>query len=309
MAPKKRKSARGKSATEPNDGEDEHHSVLGGMNGGHRVGTTIPGNDDDNEDFKVPFNDKEIICEGRGVHRNRDAGPSLIFTHGAGGGIATPATRDFARGFAEVAPVVCFQGTMNLQSRVKTFHAVIEHTKGNEAALGGRSLGARAAVLSSQDHETKALVLVSYPLVGGKKGDVRDQILLDLPETVDVLFMTGSEDKMCDLQQLTSVTEKMNARCWIVTVQGADHGMSIKQKAGIEALRRKTGAVAADWLKAHDEEGRFCSAEWDAERSEAVSSPWKKQAIDAQNTEPVDDGKGGDTAELKPPAKKKRKTR
>lgn len=83
---------------------------------------------------------------------------------------------------------------MNLASRVKMFNVVIDNInqelvsngKGEVKAIGGRSMGARAAVMAAgaRGGVVKELVLVSYPLVNG--GDVRDQILLDIESDVKV---------------------------------------------------------------------------------------------------------------------------
>lgn len=89
--------------------------------------------------FQVPTKDnKDIQCERRG----KAAKPSLIFTHGAGGGLSNAATKDFADGFAEKAAVVSFQGNMNLTGRMRSFQTVLEHEKiTTDCALGGRSMG------------------------------------------------------------------------------------------------------------------------------------------------------------------------
>lgn len=203
--------------------------------------------------FAIPFNDKEILCEH---HGDPDATPQLLFTHGAGGSLDTPSMKSFAKGFAATGiSVACFQGSMNLKNRAQRFKQVIEHTRKDfkdsiPLALGGNSMGARAAVLAAQDSDdTTSLILVSYPLKNDK-GDVRDQILLDLREDCDVLFVTGDHDSMCDLRELNSVREKMKARTWLVTVVGAGHGISAKPKSAVEPLRKATGRVASQWL--HD---------------------------------------------------------
>jgi predicted alpha/beta-hydrolase family hydrolase len=245
--------------------------------------------------FQIPFKgkDKQIPCQMQGGDEGDK--PALIFTHGAGGGLHNAATQDFASGFAETAPVLLFQGTMNLPNRIKAFENVIEHAE-SSGALGGRSMGARAAgTIAATNEETKAVVLVSYPLVG-KGDDVRDDILLNIPKRVDVLFMIGSEDNMCPLDMLADVRAKMTARSWLVTVRGADHGMGVKKKDGeSEAIRRRTGAVAAAWLQERDANKRSCSIYRDADAGQVVSGKWQK-----------DDevGKGNEDAE---PEKKKRK--
>lgn len=88
------------------------------------------------QSFKFISKDKEIPCEQRG----KDGKPALIFTHGAGGGLSNAATREFAEGFSEKCPVVSFQGNMNLQGRVQSFEAVLEH-EDVQCAIGGRSMG------------------------------------------------------------------------------------------------------------------------------------------------------------------------
>ncbi|KAK0838794.1 hypothetical protein LTS02_017669 [Friedmanniomyces endolithicus] len=221
--------------------------------------------------FTIPYNDKQIPCERRGEVDK----PAIIWTHGAGGGLAAPAASEFADGFSGHSSIVSFQGSMSLPSRVKMFHSVIEH-EDFDAALGGRSMGSRAAVMAAmqQDCKTKALVLVSFPLVGGKKNDSREQILLDLPEDIDVLFISGDRDSMCDLEQLREVILRMTAKCWLVTVKGADHGMSWKPSGTVMAMRRKTGAIAAEWLEVRDAEKRYSSLSWirDGKAGEMVYS-------------------------------------
>jgi len=219
------------------------------------------------EHYEIQFNDKTIACERRrsstGNHAEQT---SLIFTHGAGGGLTAPATRDFSNGFSSIASVVSFQGPMNLTSRIKYFHAVLGHT-GTANALGGRSMGARAAVITATKtaSDVKALILVSYPLVGGKKKDVRDQILLDLPENLDVFFIIGSKDTMCPLDRLNDVREKMAAKSWLLVVIGANHTMALTSKDEEEnqAMREKTGQLAAQWLAARNEKLRYSELRWE----------------------------------------------
>lgn len=230
---------------------------------------------DSQKTFEIPVEGKKAIqCERQGT---LDSKPDLLFTHGAGGGIEAPAMQDFAAGFAKTSSLVMFKGNMNLKSRVSSFGRLIEHEECHPA-LGGRSMGARAACLAAQGSEGNVdkLVLVSFPLIGAAKQDSREQILLDLPESVHVLFISGTDDTMCDLDHLRKVVSKMEARSWIVEVERADHGMALKskQKAGTEAIRVKTGEIAADWLKERDEGKRSLSLRWDDDAQEISSDGW-----------------------------------
>jgi predicted alpha/beta-hydrolase family hydrolase len=184
---------------------------------------------------------------------------TLIFTHGAGGTLSAPAVVNFCTGFATALPVLAFQGSMNLGSRVKGFHACIEYLKeqskkeSGSLVLGGRSMGARAAVMAASEIlETRPedgkidIILVSYPLKGPK--DTRDQILLDLPASVNVLFIIGDRDSMCPLDLLGQVQSKMRAKSQLAIVRGADHGMHTRPAKLEKEMGEETGRIAADWV-------------------------------------------------------------
>lgn len=201
---------------------------------------------------------------------------ALVFTHGAGGTLQSDAIANFTHGFAShsrQSSILCFQGNMNLKSRVKMFNEVIASNLNFKSprCLGGRSMGARAAVMAATENTTH-LILVSYPLHTDK--EIRDQVLLGLPASIKVIFVSGDRDEMCDLKRLEEVREKMNCKTWKVVVQDADHGMNVKPKAGTQEVGRKTGDVVAMWLKASDAnltEGRII---WNADAEMAQWSGW-----------------------------------
>ncbi|KAF2750455.1 hypothetical protein M011DRAFT_465206 [Sporormia fimetaria CBS 119925] len=199
---------------------------------------------------------------------NSNPSPTLIFTHGAGGDLSTPAIVHFRTGYTSQLPILLFKGSMNLPSRVKGFSAALSYLdshsssssqKGGRRVLGGRSMGSRAAIMTALDTISNAgndkdkkraakdvdLVLVSYPLIS-PKGETRDQPLLDLPGTANVLFIIGSRDSMCPTERLMELREKMLARSWLVVVEGLDHGMHGKQE---EMLGTSSGEVAAKWVR------------------------------------------------------------
>ena len=124
------------------------------------------------------------------------------------------------------------------------------------------------AVTKNSSH----LVLVSYPLHTAK--ETRDQLLLDLPASIKVIFVCGDRDEMCDLERLEEVRRKMNCKTWRVVVQDADHGMNVKPKAGTQEVGRKTGDVVAMWLKASDTNSREGKIVWNADEETAQWSGW-----------------------------------
>ncbi|KAI4127691.1 MAG: hypothetical protein LQ347_004493 [Umbilicaria vellea] len=239
----------------------------------------------DRQTLEISYSPKPIQCalslptgtkKGK-PSKNTAPSPALLFTHGAGGTLSSDAIANFSSGFAAHAPILCFQGNMNLKSRVKMYSAVIED-QSFSTCLGGRSMGARAAVMAATN-ATERLVLVSYPLHTGK--ETRDKILLELASSMKVIFVIGSRDSMCDLGQLEDVRGRMKCATWLVVVQEADHGMTVKPKKGAEAVGKMTGEVVARWIDESDEkmtEGRIT---WDEEEERAQWSGWSAEWKDA----------------------------
>lgn len=240
--------------------------------------------------FDVTFTSKPIPCtltSPDDLHDGRDEesqlrpgkpNPALIFTHGAGGDLNVDAVRHFRLGFATQLPIVCFQGNMNLNSRVKMFSAVIE-SQPNSSNLGGRSMGARAATMAITE-STAHLVLVSYPLHTGK--DLRDGILRGLPPSIKVIFVIGDRDSMCDLHRLEQVRENMKCKTWRVVVQGADHGMHMKPRAASADVVQKSGEVVAAWILHSSEDKREGLISWDEQKKVATWSGWCAEAPSAR---------------------------
>ncbi|OSS45484.1 hypothetical protein B5807_10135 [Epicoccum nigrum] len=198
----------------------------------------------------------------------------FLFTHGAGGTLSAPAVVNFCTGFASASakkPLCAFQGNSNLASRVKGFEAVLTHWRDVELidepaepwgtgkerpVFGGRSMGARAAVVAATrlcstpvrdgKVERVKLVLVSYPLQGPK--EVRDQILYELPDRFEVMFIVGDRDEMCPLTLLEDVRAKMRAWSRVVVVKGAGHGMDSGSEVRTREVGEETGRVAARWV-------------------------------------------------------------
>jgi len=217
----------------------------------------------DHETVKAP-----IACHSytsRLKHVSESKPPTLIFTHGAGGTLSAPAMVNFCKGYSISNDVLAFQGSANLKARVKGFKACSSHlfVGREELVFGGRSMGARAAVMagsdlvaSKRDQPGVSLILVSYPLQS-PKSDIRDQILLDLPSSARVLFIIGDRDAMCPLELLNAARKNMAASSKLVVVRGADHGMHIKPPSKEMEIGERTGRIAAAWtnheLDNHDE--------------------------------------------------------
>ncbi len=135
-------------------------------------------------------------------------------------------------------------------------------------------MGARAAILAASAAETSYYVLVSYPL--HTDNEVRDEILLGLPDSAKIIFVSGDRDGMCEISRLDAVRGEMRCQTWRVVVEGADHGMTVKPKAGTKAMGVKTGEVVAGWLRGDClGDGREGKIRWDAEAERAHWSGWE----------------------------------
>ncbi|KAI4678958.1 uncharacterized protein J4E88_006246 [Alternaria novae-zelandiae] len=221
--------------------------------------------------------------------------PTLIFTHGAGGTLSTDAVVNFCTGYSSSLPVLAFQGSMNLKARTKGFHACIDELKSSQSTarkgakedtagsktllLGGRSMGARAAVIAASEHLASLddkereelsiqLILVSYPLLG-PKDVMRDQILLDLPKNVRILFISGDEDAMCPIDTLNETRDKLTAQSQLVVVTDANHGMNVVPASRTQRVGEETGRMAARWVQGEPMDDETYIDELEGEE------PWK----------------------------------
>ncbi|KAL2065976.1 hypothetical protein VTL71DRAFT_2047 [Oculimacula yallundae] len=258
--------------------------------------TSMMDEQSNHHEYEIPFEGKKpIIC----ITNSPSPSPTsaakatsspLIFTHGAGGTLSSDAVLNFRTGFASHSPITCFQGSMSLPSRVKMFDAVISYQAktGSVTTLGGRSMGARAAVIAAKERqEVKYLILVSYPLHTDKEvvqEDVRLEILLAIEEGIKVLFVVGDSDKMCDLERLEDARQKMNAVSWRVVVESADHGMNIKPKTRTKGVGELVGKVAAEWLESREEgrvedQGKESRISWNEEKDVGRWSGWEEKAL------------------------------
>lgn len=232
----------------------------------------------------------------------------------------------FADGVGLEMPLLRFSGPLNLPSRVKQFHTVLGylkqqgHTQTGQVVLGGRSMGARAAATAfvemqpEEKVKSNRLVLQSYPLSGTKSSKTteaedaarRRQLLVALPPSAEVLFLTGSQDKLCPIELLNRAREDMSARSWSVVVEGADHGLEMKRLGKTNAsktVRQALGAVAGAWcraaaLPAHTE----MSLSWNGELEQVINSGWtaRKRGIrEEANSSNTADQAAEDTQEVR----------
>jgi predicted alpha/beta-hydrolase family hydrolase len=91
-------------------------------------------------------------------------------------------------------------------------------------------MGSRVGCHLALAEEVSGLVCLGYPLRGAR-GDLRDRVLLDLRRPI--LFVQGTRDRLCPLEELEEVRRRMAAPSELHVVEGGDHSLEV----GVRALR------------------------------------------------------------------------
>jgi hypothetical protein len=114
--------------------------------------------------------------------------------------------------------------------------------------MGGR-IGCHVALQA----DVAGLVCFGYPL-RGQNGKLRDEVLLAL--RTPVLFVQGTRDALCKLDELESVRKRMTAPNELFVVQDGDHSLEAT-KTSLKARRTTQAEVELAVLSAVQ---RFCAA-------------------------------------------------
>ncbi len=75
--------------------------------------------------------------------------------------------------------------------------------------LAGKSMGSRMGCHVSLEEPVVCLVCFGYPLRAAGSGKLRDAVLLEL--STPILFVQGTRDELCPLDDLEKVRARMNA--------------------------------------------------------------------------------------------------
>jgi predicted alpha/beta-hydrolase family hydrolase/ribosomal protein S13 len=166
----------------------------------------------------------------------KNAGPLLLFAHGAGASSASAWMRGWSKRLGRLGKVVSFDYPYMREGRKspdKADKLIDAHAKAlafarkrhqGRVVLIGKSMGGRMGCHLSLEQQVDALVCLGYPLVSmGKSGKVRDAVLLAL--TTPVLFVQGTRDRLCPLDRLAKVRKKMAAPSAIHVVDSGDHSL------------------------------------------------------------------------------------
>ncbi|KAM3862373.1 uncharacterized protein tex30 [Diretmus argenteus] len=201
----------------------------------------------DEDRVKVPFGTKHldaaisVPASTTGVQYDT----AVILTHGAGGDMNFKHLVSLAHALASNG-FICLRFTckgLNLVYRVKAYRTVWDYLKSLEKFtirhifLGGRSMGSRAAAalarqLSDETEDAvQGVICLSFPLhPPGQthQHQQRSEDLRGLPEHMPVLFVSGTEDNMCDRVLFEGVVKEMKAQVDVFCLKGGNHGLTVK---------------------------------------------------------------------------------
>lgn len=111
------------------------------------------------------------------------------------------------------------------------------HPGADRVFLIGKSMGSRMGCHLALETPVTGVVCLGYPLVSGSSGAKRDQVLLEL--RTPILFVQGTNDELCPLDELEAVRAKMRAPNQLFVVAGGDHSLELSR------ARSQRDAVAA----------------------------------------------------------------
>ncbi|MCI4378153.1 hypothetical protein PGIGA_G00212730 [Pangasianodon gigas] len=217
------------------------------------------------EKVKIPFGSKEL--EGAlTVPETECVQTALILTHGAGGDMNLKPLMSLARAVA-TSGLLCLRFTcksLNLAHRVRAYEAAVVYLKTldrftlSNIFLGGRSMGARAAVALGrhlcfkEEVNVQGLLCVSFPLhpPGQTHAHVKRSEDLRALSHIPVLFVSGTADNMCERQLLEHVVEQMETPSSVHWVEGANHGLAVKGRTE-ESVLDEVNSQIITWILKH----------------------------------------------------------
>jgi uncharacterized protein len=166
--------------------------------------------------------------------------PLVLFAPGAGAPSTSPWMQDWAKRLASLGTVVPFDYPYQLAGKRapdplpkliaahrEALAAARHAAPARRVVLAGKSMGSRVGCHLSLEVPVSGLVCFGYPL-RGQTGKLRDQILRDL--RTPVLFIQGTRDALCPLEELAAVRAQMAVRSELWVVPGGDHSLKVSRR-------------------------------------------------------------------------------
>ncbi|XP_068602821.1 testis-expressed protein 30 [Brachionichthys hirsutus] len=216
------------------------------------------------ETVRIPFGTSYLdatLCCPPSVE---DVHTAVILTHGAGGDRNFKHLVSLSRSLTANGSI-CLRFTcksLNLGYRVKAYRAVWDYLKSLEKFtlkrifVGGRSMGSRAAAALARqlrvesEEAVQGIVCLSFPLHSPAQTNnhrQRTEDLRGLPEHMPVLFVSGTEDRMCDRVLFDGTVKEMKAQVEVVWLRGGSHGLTVKGRSD-DSVLDEVNAQIITWM-------------------------------------------------------------
>ncbi len=198
--------------------------------------------------------------------------PLLLFAHGAGAGSSSSWMVRWAERLGALGEVVRFDYAFMREGRRRPDRferllaehaaALAAHRAGwdGPVVLIGKSMGGRLGCHVSLERPVDALVCLGYPLLSPGKAKTgararRDEVLLAL--RAPVMFVQGTRDPLCPLDELDAVRTSMTAPHALHVVETGDHSLCCtktwlkRQETTQDAVDAITAKAIAAFLAEH----------------------------------------------------------
>jgi uncharacterized protein len=170
------------------------------------------------------------------------APPAFLFAPGAGASSSSPFMQAWRTRLESLGAVKTLDYPYRLAGRarpdplavlVKAHREALSELRAanpGPAILIGKSMGSRVGCHLALEATVTALICLGYPLRGAsKKAPLRDEVLLAL--RTPILFVQGTRDALCPLDELREVMTRMVAPHRLHVVEGGDHSLAVTKTA------------------------------------------------------------------------------
>jgi uncharacterized protein len=191
---------------------------------------------------------------------------AFLLAPGAGAPTTHPRMQSFRRMLESIGTVFPFDYSYALEGRkspdrlpklIATHRAALARLREKHdgpIVQVGKSMGGRVGCHVALVEQVEAVICLGYPLCGaGDPSKLRDEALLALK--TPILFVQGTKDRLCPLDLLESVRQRMEASNFLHVVAGGDHSLVVSKtelKArgiGQEQVDGEIREAVADFLR------------------------------------------------------------
>lgn len=170
----------------------------------------------------------------------------FLLAHGAGAPSASPWMQRFAALLAELGSVRWFDypyaraaagGRRKAPDKLEVLIAAHKEelaalrgaaAPNDKIVLAGKSMGGRVGCHVALEESVSGVVCFGYPL-RGQNGKLRDEVLLAL--RTPILFIQGTRDSLCPLDELEKVRARMTVASELFIVEGGNHSLEATKTA------------------------------------------------------------------------------